>query len=158
ANRSGLDATYDLYCYLAGSTILGMIALPPEVQEGGSDATLARLRDRQVREQLRDWFRSPKVPLESVRLSFIAAPGYRFLEGKTLDQAARQVSLSVGDFVCEVLVASGLAVGCVVPHQDRGEGDVRALTCHPAMMAGSDGIYTGSFPHPRGCGCFARYL
>ena len=29
---------------------------------------------------------------------------------------------------------------------------------HPAMMGGSDGIYTGSHPHPRGCGCFARYL
>jgi N-acyl-D-amino-acid deacylase len=29
---------------------------------------------------------------------------------------------------------------------------------HPAMMAGSDGIFTGGRPHPRGCGCFARYL
>jgi N-acyl-D-amino-acid deacylase len=29
---------------------------------------------------------------------------------------------------------------------------------HPAMMAGSDGIFTGRFPHPRGWGCFARYL
>jgi N-acyl-D-amino-acid deacylase len=29
---------------------------------------------------------------------------------------------------------------------------------HPAHMAGSDGIFTGSRPHPRGCGCFARYL
>ena len=29
---------------------------------------------------------------------------------------------------------------------------------HPAHMAGSDGIFTGGFPHPRGCGCFARYL
>ena len=44
ATVSGLDATYDLYCYLAASSILGMVALPPWVQEGGSDATLARLR------------------------------------------------------------------------------------------------------------------
>jgi N-acyl-D-amino-acid deacylase len=29
---------------------------------------------------------------------------------------------------------------------------------HPAMMGGSDGIFTGSRPHPRGCGCYARYL
>jgi N-acyl-D-amino-acid deacylase len=29
---------------------------------------------------------------------------------------------------------------------------------HPAMMAGSDGIYIGGYPHPRGWGCFARYL
>ena len=29
---------------------------------------------------------------------------------------------------------------------------------HPLMMAGSDGIYVGGKPHPRGTGCFARYL
>src|ERR1700694_6024009 len=51
-----------------------------------------------------------------------------------------------------------MAVGCVVPHRHRDEGDVAALLKHPAMMAGSDGIFTGSRPHPRGCGCFARYL
>ena len=62
------------------------------------------------------------------------------------------------EFVCDLLVASGLAVGGVVPHQNRTEDDVRALMRHPAMMAGSDGIFTGSRPHPRGWGCFARYL
>ena len=36
--------------------------------------------------------------------------------------------------------------------------DLRQLMRHPAHMAGSDGIFTGGFPHPRGCGCFARYL
>ena len=41
----GLDLTYDTYPYLAGSTILGMIALPPWVQEGGVDATVERLHD-----------------------------------------------------------------------------------------------------------------
>jgi N-acyl-D-amino-acid deacylase len=158
ANRLGVDATYDLYCYLAGSTILGMIALPPEAQEGGSDATLARLRDSRTREQLQGWFKSPRVPLETVRLSFIADPQYRRLEGLTLEKAAREAGRSIGDFVCDVLVSSGLAVGCVVPHKARDEEDVKALTKHPAMMAGSDGIYTGGFPHPRGCGCFARYL
>ena len=158
ARRQGVDATYDLYCYLAGSTILGMIALPPEAQEGGSDATLARLRDPDARRALKPWFDKPRTPLESVRLSFIADPGYRHLEGLTLDRAASTVGLSIGDFVCDILVSSGLAVGCVVPHKARDEEDVKALTRHSAMMAGSDGIYTGSFPHPRGCGCFARYL
>src|SRR5581483_1969889 len=37
---AGIDVTYDLYCYLAGSSILAMAALPPWVQEGGVDATL----------------------------------------------------------------------------------------------------------------------
>ena len=41
---------------------------------------------------------------------------------------------------------------------DRTEADVRALLRHPAHMAGSDGIFRGGFPHPRGWGAFARYL
>ena len=38
------------------------------------------------------------------------------------------------------------------------EEDVREVMRHPLHMAGSDGIYTGSHPHPRGWGTFARFL
>jgi N-acyl-D-amino-acid deacylase len=155
---AGIDATYDLYCYLAGSSILAMVTLPPWFQEGGVEPTLARLRSPAERARLREWFAAPRVPLETVRLSFIESPAYRRYEGWTLERAAADSGKEPGTFVCDVLEASGLAVGCVVPHRQRGEEDVRGLIRHPAMMAGSDGIYTGNFPHPRGCGCFARYL
>ena len=163
ARAADLDVTYDLYAYLAGSSILAMVALPPEAQEGGIDATLRRLRDPAERARLRAAFTGPRGPLAPVRLSFVAAPDYRQYEGQTLEQAARAAGKGsgpegIGEFVCDVLLASELAVGCVVPHRERDEEDVRALMRHPAMMAGSDGIYTGGFPHPRGCGCFARYL
>jgi N-acyl-D-amino-acid deacylase len=154
----GIDATFDLYCYLAGSSILAMVALPPWVQEGGIDATLARLRDPAVRDQLRHGFTGPRGPVEDVRLSFVAAPEYRHLEGKVLEQAAQEAGKPLCDLVCDVLIASGLAVGCIAPHRQRGQADVDAFIRHPAMTAGSDGIFTGSCPHPRGCGCFARYL
>ena len=35
ARAGGVDVTYDLYCYLYGSTIVGMLTLPPEVYDGG---------------------------------------------------------------------------------------------------------------------------
>jgi N-acyl-D-amino-acid deacylase len=158
ARAAGIDATYDLYCYLAGSSILGMNALPSWVQEGGVDATVARLRDPAVRERLRGWFATPKSPLETIRLSFVAAPDYKPYEGQTLEQAARATGQEPGEFVCDLLAASQTAVGCVVPHRQRTQDDVCQLIRHPAMMAGSDGIFTGGFPHPRGWGCFARYL
>ena len=64
-----------------------------------------------------------------------------------------------GDFVCEILSASGMAVGIVAFRPgERTEADVRAILRHPAHMAGSDGIFCGGFPHPRGWGAFARYL
>ncbi len=154
----GIDATYDLYCYLAGSSILGMVALPPWVQEGGLEATLGRLQDPAVRGRLRGWFANPRVPLEEVRLSYVAAPALRQYEGQTLAQAAKDSGKDLGELVCDVLVASGMAVGCVAPHRGRSQEDIHHLMRHPAMMGGSDGIFTGSHPHPRGCGCFARYL
>ncbi len=158
ARADGIDVTYDLYCYLAGCTILGMVALPPGVQEGGVDATLARLRDPATRAALRESLAGPRGPLEQVRLSSVPAADYRQYEGLTLEEAARRAGQSLSDFICDVLLACDWAVCCVAPHQQRIEEDVRALTRHPAMMAGSDGIFTGGRPHPRGWGCFARYL
>jgi N-acyl-D-amino-acid deacylase len=161
---AGVDLTYDLYCYLAGSSILGMYALPPWVQEGGLDATLARLADPAVWPRLRDWFVHCPVALESVKLSYVAAREHKHCEGRTLREAVELAGADggqperLGELICTILRASHMAAGCVVPHRRRGEEDVRALMRHPAMMAGSDGIYTGGFPHPRGTGCFARYL
>jgi N-acyl-D-amino-acid deacylase len=159
ARAAGIDATFDLYCYLAGSTILAMVTLPPWVQEGGAAPTLKRLADPAARARLHENFVSPRGPLETVRLSYIADPKYRQFEGKSLPEAAGSTNPDkLRDFVCDVLIASELAVGCVVPHLRRSQADIDSLMRHPGMTAGSDGIYTGSCPHPRGCGCFARYL
>lgn len=156
---SGIDVTYDLYCYLAGSTILAMVTLPDWVQEGGVEATLARLKNPTIRAQLADWFAQPPIPFDNIRLSYIANPSQQRWEGQTLEQAARDSGTTVGELICDLLVDSEMVVGCVVPHHHRRtDADIRALMRHPAMMAGSDGIYTGSCPHPRGFGCFARYL
>src|SRR5438876_79748 len=59
ARKGGVDVTYDLYCYLAGSSLLGMYGLPPWVQEGGIDATLARLKDPATAPRLREHFANP---------------------------------------------------------------------------------------------------
>jgi N-acyl-D-amino-acid deacylase len=163
ARAAGVDATFDLYPYLTGSTILGMVALPPWAQEGGLEPTLARLRDPAARARLQEGFAGPRGPIDAVRLSYVEAPAYRRYEGSTLRDAARaegkpEGTAGIMDFVCDVLLASDLAVGCIVPHLARGEEDVRALMRHPAMMGGSDGIYAGGRPHPRGYGCFARYV
>jgi N-acyl-D-amino-acid deacylase len=94
-----------------------------------------------------------------VRLSYFTNPQWKQYEGRTLADAAGATDpVRMGAFVVEALLASEMAVGCVVAHRRRGEEDVRALMRHPGMMAGSDCIFTGAYPHPRGCGCFARYL
>jgi N-acyl-D-amino-acid deacylase len=164
ARRAGVDVTFDLYCYLAGSSILAMNALPGWVQEGGLDATLKRLRDPALWPRLREWFAAPARPLDGVRISYAGNPQWRAFEGMTLMEAASVDapgpvdSARVGEFIRDILVASEMAVGCIAPHRQRGEADIRGLMNHPTMMGGSDAIFTGSRPHPRGCGCCARYL
>lgn len=157
----GLDLTFDTYPYLQGSTILGMVALPPWVQEGGITPTLDRLADPAVRERLRsEWFsQETPYPLHTTTIAMVADHSWRWAEGKTVTDAAREAGLAPGDFVVEILRASGMAVG-IVGHRagERTEDDMRAILRHPAHMAGSDGIFCGGFPHPRGWGAFARYL
>jgi len=157
----GYDLTFDTYPYLAGSTILGMVALPAWVQEGGIEATVERLRETAIRTRLRtDWFSGPTpYPLDTTTIAMVADPSWQWAEGKTVVEAARQAGMDAGDFVCEILAASGMAVGIVgFRPGDRTEADIRAILRHPAHMAGSDGIFRGGFPHPRGWGAFARYL
>jgi N-acyl-D-amino-acid deacylase len=157
----GLDITFDTYPYLAGSTILGMVALPPEVQEGGIEPTLARLADRSARAKLNaEWFSKPTpYPLDQIALGMVANPEWRWAEGLKLPEAAARAGMAPGDFVCEILLASEMAVGIVgFRPGERTEDDVRQILRHPAHMAGSDGIFCGGFPHPRGWGAFSRYL
>ncbi len=159
ARAEGIDVTFDLYCYLYGSTIVAMITLPPEFLEGGIEATVERLKLPATRKKLEPAFAAPRFPIHTMRLASLPHDAYRHLEGKTLPEAAALCNQPILDFVCDLLIATDLAAGCVVRHfAERQEMDIVALLKHPLMMAGSDGIYVGGKPHPRGTGCFARYL
>lgn len=155
-----VDVTFDSYPHLLGNTILAMKALPSRVQSGGVPATLRRLRDTGVRlDLLRRWFPSVQEELAEAKLTHVAAPGYRWAEGRTLGSAAEETGQDLGSLVCDLLLASDLAVGCIIGSPGGGtEEDVRALAKDHRHMACSDGIYLGGHPHPRGWGAFARYL
>jgi N-acyl-D-amino-acid deacylase len=159
ARADGIDATFDLYPYVVGSTVVGMILLPPAMQAGGIEATVARLKEPTERQKLRDWLAGPKRgQVEIVTFSSIPAPAYRRYEGKTVAAAAREAGQDPVDFLCELLIACKMEVGCLSPHTWREEREIDILMRHPAMIACSDGIFVGGAPHPRGWAAFARYL
>lgn len=159
ARRDGIDVTFDLYCYLYGSTIVAMITLPPEFLEGGIEATIERLKLPATRKKLEPAFANPRFPIHTLRLASVPHDKYRHLEGQTLPDAAAACGQSILDFTCDLLIATDLAAGCVVRHfAERQESDIPKLMRHPLMMGGSDGIYVGGKPHPRGTGCYARYM
>jgi N-acyl-D-amino-acid deacylase len=159
ARSAGLDVTFDLYPYLVGSTVVGMILLPPAMQAGGIEATVERLKDPAERAKLRDWLAGPKKgQIEIVRFSHIPAEEYRRYEGRTVAEAAKDAGRDPVEFLCELLIACKMEAGCLAPHTWRSERDIDVLMRHPAMLACSDGIFVGGAPHPRGWAAFARYL
>src|SRR5439155_4891398 len=88
ARRDGIDVTFDLYCYLYGSTIVAMITLPPEILEGGIAATVSRLKNPAVRKELEAAFANPRFPIETMRLASLPHPDWQKFEGMTLLEAS----------------------------------------------------------------------
>jgi N-acyl-D-amino-acid deacylase len=155
ARDDGVEVTLDTYPYLAGATYLHAF-LPSWMHVGGSAATIARLRDPELRERLRvemevegsDGFH--EIPID---WSTVVVSNGAFV-GRTVAEAAEGERTI--DFVCELLAGEQLGVSCVVHFGN--EENVRTTMTHASHTVGSDGILVGDRPHPRSYGTFPRYF
>jgi N-acyl-D-amino-acid deacylase len=163
ARDDGVDVTMDTYPYLAGATYLHAF-LPGWMHAGGSSETLARLRQEDLRERLRqemeeegsDGFHDVPIDWSIIVISGIRTPAAARWVGRTVAEAAAEEGRRPIDFVCELLVQEELGVACIA--HIGNEENVRTIMTHPAHTAGSDGILVGERPHPRSYGTFPRYL
>lgn len=152
---AGVDLTFDTYPYLRSSTILAMVALPPQVPAADTERALEMLRSG----ELDSWW--PELERTWPRLTISHAPGMEWSEGLTMVAAAERAGMTPAEFCCRLLVETRLEAGCVAARPDEGpegEESVRRVLRHPSHTGGSDGIYVGGHPHPRGFGAFARFL
>ena len=79
--------------------------------------------------------------------------------GMTVVAAAEQAKVAPGDFVCEILSVSEMAVGIVGSAPgSRTEEDVRAILRHPGAHGGLRRHLPRRLPTPARLGRFARYL
>lgn len=155
ALAGGVDLTYDSYPYLRGNTILAMVVLPPEVPAAEPERALEMLSSG----ELDDWW--PGLAQTWPRLTISHAPGLEWAEGLGMVEAAERAGLAPHEFCRRLLIETRLEAGCVTARPDEGpegEESVRRILRHPAQTGGSDGIYVGGHPHPRGFGAFARFL
>lgn len=158
ANSSGVSVTYDTYPYLAGSTTLTR-SLPGWAIEGSVDEIVERLQRSDVRQRLQPWLDHSDRRWEAKVISSIGRGSMRTFEGARISGAAGAHGSTVTDLVCDLLVDARLDVGVLgFRYHRQDESDVRALLRHPAHTAGSDGIYVGKNPHPRGWGTFAEFI
>jgi len=158
ARASGLDVTFDSYPYLRGSSILSMVTLPTWLPIAEPDRTVALLEDPAVRERLRTEHFPGLADLWG-RVTMANVPGeLRWTEGLALLDVAAELGLDPEGTAVELLVSTRLQAGCVFAQPPTNSaGSVRALANHEAHLAGSDAIYGGGRPHPRGWGAFARF-
>lgn len=167
ARGAGVDVSFDMYPYPAGSSYILQL-LPPHAQAGGYDALLARLRDPEERAALRRWVEEgggdahaqSKVALigwENVLLSAVGAPPLKYLEGRNLAQAAADLGLAPFDLMARLIEVDRGQTGIVLFQLD--EADLRCACTHRLHMFGSDGLpRPGTKPHPRAFGTFPRVL
>jgi N-acyl-D-amino-acid deacylase len=160
ALAEGIDLSFDSYPYLRGSSILSMVALPHALNRAGRAEAMAVLANPAARARMANgWFAARAELWPRVSFSHVPAARFRWLEGMALPEAAARAGLHPAELVCEVLLATELEAGCVFAQPPgASEESVRALLRHRVRMGGSDGIYIGGHPHPRGWGAFARTL
>ncbi len=167
ALRDGIDLSFDSYPYLRGSSLLAMPILPAEVMGQGKAHAVAVLSDpvkrREIAEVQRGAIaaRADMGPLwaEHTVLSYVGSPEGAWAEGLTVREAATRVGQDPMEFCLELLAATQLAVvGIFEFPNERPVEQLAAVIRHDAHMVGSDGIYMGSRPHPRGLGAFAKTL
>lgn len=155
-----LDVTFDSYPYLSGCSILALVALPDRLRALDPDTCLARLADPAERARLdTEWFPALAAGWPTITLNHLPSDRLGWAEGRTVADAAGRAGTAPGTFVLDVLRATGLRAGAVFAQPPSAtDTSVRALLRHPAQLGGSDGIYVGGHPHPRGWGAFARFL
>ena len=163
----GTEITFDAYPYTRGCTLLGMPLLPPELAIRPVEEIVAELARPTVREGLRtNWF--PQVAQQPslgpdwpamITLGHIAAAEYDWAHGLTLAEASERTGQDPIAFSLDLLVASRLEVNAVMAvRHPRPIEELGRILSHPRHVGGSDGIFVGSHPHPRGYGTFARFL
>jgi N-acyl-D-amino-acid deacylase len=164
ARNEGLRMTADQYPYAAGSTLLGAI-LPPWAHDGGSEATLARLRDPAARARMRaamadpgptDWdnFWGWSGP-EGILVADIPSGGHPEWLGKTLAQIAALRGQDPFEAGFDLLLEERMGVAMVSFSQD--EAVVERFLRLPYANVCTDGLLGGR-PHPRAYGTYPRIL
>jgi N-acyl-D-amino-acid deacylase len=161
ARAAGVDATFDVYPYVAYATGLSNL-FPVWAREGGSDAFLARLADGEAAVRIERAVRDKIAMLgswDAVQMSGAGSSEFAWVAGRRLGEAAQQrgvepyallVDIIRGDRARTRMVGFGMS-----------EENVATKLQHPLSMVCSDGgavTRADGTPHPRNYGTFPRVL
>ena len=159
ARAKGIDVTFDAYPYMAASSHLAF-CIPQWVDQGPPDRVVELLADPSVQSEITPdierFFRAYVSRPQNAFFSSLPDGPYRYLEGRSLYDAVGVIGKTLAETVCRLLVECRMRVLMVYRWDD--EAKLRRAMTHPLGMVGSDGLFRGSYPHPRGFGAHARVL
>lgn len=169
AQARGVRLGCDQYPYNASSTWLSAM-LPYWAQAGGAKAVAERLRDPEVRAQLRkDWEKNQadwedRGGMRDWTDIVVSRCDVRpEVLGKSIAEIAEAEGKDPLEAAFDLIVVSEGQVGCV--WFDQSEENVRTLMRHPMVVVGSDGsslkpqgVLGQRKVHPRSYGTFPRVL
>ena len=172
ARSEGLHITADIYPYPASSTGLNA-TIPPWVQEGGFEASLARLADPAIRKRIvkemneesgswENMFHGAGSP-DNILLVGFKSDELKPLTGKTLGEVAEMRGTPPEETIMDLIVEDRSRIGTIYFSQSE---DVvrRAIAlpwvsfCSDAASLAPEGVFLKRNPHPRAYGSFARVL
>jgi N-acyl-D-amino-acid deacylase len=174
ARANGQQVEANVYPYRAGQNDLATI-LPPWVHEGGRDAILARLKDKELRAKIRDqilngipgtnWYNhyTATGSWEGMLLVSLSSPEYKRFEGKRMNEVIAELGGDPIDVLFRLIEANGASIPTIYFHHS--EQDMRLALQQPFASIGSDGTavktegpLAAGNPHPRYYGTFPRVL
>ncbi len=164
--KEGASVTFEFYPYLAMAGYL-LVMLPGWVQEGGPDATLARLTDKTLRERILQDVQKRyelNVPYATTGVFTYFKSPYSSDVGKTFEQLASQRKSSIPELFVDLLIENDLEVGWRSSEPENEElrealfNDQYATLSMDCYTIGSDTILVGDRCHPRAFGTFTRVL
>ncbi|GIO15200.1 dihydroorotase [Cohnella xylanilytica] len=169
ARGEGVNVHYDFYPYHASSTGMTYL-LPPWAQEGGWEASEARIRDPKLRRRMvgeivngSDSWISPSrnAGWDGVMIASVQTERNRHAEGMRLNEYARARGMPEPEAMLDLLLEESGGVGMVLFVMS--EDDIAAAASSEWSIVGSDGlalaadgVLSRSKPHPRSYGSFPR--
>lgn len=158
ARAEGVEVFADQYPYEASATGLTAALVPAWVQAGGAGAMKARLMHPEQRPQIRrEMLENLDRRAGAANIKIRRHSANPALEGKRLDEVAREKLLAPVDAAIELVLAGGATIISFNMHED----DIRAFMVQPWTMTCSDGELVApgeGVPHPRSYGPFPRKL
>ena len=171
ARKAGLDISACMYTYTAGATGFDA-AMPPDIQEGGLDAWINRLKDPAIRRKVIAAMKTPSNEWENLYLG--AGPdqiictdfkqdSLKYLSGMRLSEIAKMRNRTPEETVIDLVIQDHSRVEVI--YFLMSEANVKKQIQLPYMSFGSDassmapeGVFIKNSAHPRTYGNFANLL